>query len=293
MRRAATIEKESEEITTVRDLTEVFESIASTHVAKVRNKVELSTNFFKLLWSKYKSIRIDPRTRITNRELAPADAKKVFIIISAEAGLSGNIDQRLVETMLLDYDRATTDIIVLGAHGASQLTQRDIKYVRHFQVPETDKYLDVSPIIEAVIEYSHVIVYYEEYVSLGVQEVKKIDLISSMKTMSETDQTDNEGDERAMTAADTLFEPSLEEIADQMEVTMMTLALSQAILESSLAQAASRFNAMAVAKKRASELLYAYRLEYHRAKRSESDRRLREVMVGIKRKKARFVGGGI
>ena len=73
---------------------------------------------------------------------------------------------------------------------------------------------------------------------------------------------------------------------------MMTIALSQAILESSLAQAASRFNSMAVAKKRATELLYDYRLEFHRAKRSESDRRLREVMVSIKKKKARARANG-
>jgi F0F1-type ATP synthase gamma subunit len=93
-----------------------------------------------------------------------------------------------------------------------------------------------------------------------------------------------------MTAEDTIFEPSLDEIADQMETTMMTLALSQTILESSLAQAASRFNAMAVAKKRAGDLLFDYKLEFHRAKRSESDRRLREVMVSLKKKKQRAGG---
>jgi F0F1-type ATP synthase gamma subunit len=70
-----------------------------------------------------------------------------------------------------------------------------------------------------------------------------------------------------------------------MEATMMTLAFAQTILESSLAQDASRFNAMAVAKKRAGELVTMYKMEYHRAKRSESDRRLREVMVSLKKKK--------
>ena len=232
---------------------------------------------------------MDPNTRITNRDLSQDNPRSVFIIISAEAGLSGSIDLRLIETMLADYDSSTTDIIVLGAHGASQLTQRDIKYVRYFQVPETDKYLDVSPVIEAIMPYSKVIVYYEVYVSLGVQEVKKIDLISSMRSMSEEGiETDNGED--TMTAEDTIFEPSLDEIADQMETTMMTLALSQTILESSLAQAASRFNAMAVAKKRAGDLLFAYKLEFHRAKRSESDRRLREVMVSLKKKKAHSGG---
>jgi F0F1-type ATP synthase gamma subunit len=100
-----------------------------------------------------------------------------------------------------------------------------------------------------------------------------------MRAMSE------DAEEDVMTAADTIFEPSLDDIADQMEMNMMTMALAQTILESSLAQAASRFNAMAVAKKRASELYNDYMLEYHRAKRAESDRRMREVMVGLKKRK--------
>lgn len=276
MRRASQIEKESVQIATIDDLTGVFESIASTQVAKVKNKVELSKQFFQLLWKRYSALRMDPATRITNREQGEND-RTAFVIISAEAGLSGDIDQRLIETMLQSYDKKT-DIIVLGSHGAQQLQQRGIAFTRFFQVPESDSYIDVSPVIDAVVSYSRIIVYYEEYVSLGVQEIRTIDLLSRVRDMSA------DADEDVMTAEDTIFEPSLEEIAVQMEETMMTLALSQTILESSLAQAASRFNAMAVAKKRAGELLGDYRLEYHRAKRSESDRRLREVMVSLKKK---------
>lgn len=278
MRRASAIEKEAREITTVQDLTGVFESLASTQVAKVKNKVELSKGFFQLLWQRYSSIRVDPATRITNRD-PEEGARNVFIVISAEAGLSGDIDQRLIETMRQDYDPATTDIVVLGSHGASQLTQRGIPYVRFFKVPESDQYIDVGPVIEAVISYAKIVVYYEEYVSLGVQNIKSIDLISSVQSMSE------DANEDVMTAEDTIFEPSLDEIADEMEMTMMSLALSQTILESSLAQAASRFNAMAVAKKRAGELIGDFMLEFHRAKRSESDRRLREVLISLKKKR--------
>ena len=279
MRRASAIEKDAAEITTVQDLTGVFESLASTQVAKVKSKAELSKQFFALIWQRYSSIRVDPNTRITDRELGEGESKKAFIIISAEAGLSGDIDQRLIETMMQNYDAKTTDIIVLGSHGASQLTQRGIPFIRFFQVPESDHYIDVSPVIEAVLPYSQVVVYYEEYISLGVQNIRSMDLISSLRTMSE------DADEDTMTDQDTIFEPSLDEIAEQMEMSMMTLALSQSILESSLAQAASRFNAMAVAKKRAVELLGDYTLEFHRAKRSESDRRLREVMISIKKKR--------
>ena len=247
--------------------------------------MELSKEFFRLLWARYSALRVDPSTRITQRGLGEKGAKeKAFIIISAEAGLSGDIDQRLINVMLRDYDEQTTDIVVLGSHGANQLTQRDIPYVHFFQVPESDNYIDVSPVIEAIMPYSKVIIYYEEYVSLGVQDIQSIDLLSSVQEMSQGVEDD------AMTAEDTIFEPSLDEIADQMEITMMTLALSQTILESGLAQAASRFNAMAVAKKRAGELHGDFMLEFHRAKRSESDRRMREVMISIKKKRRLAAG---
>lgn len=277
MSQANQIEKESIQIGTVEDLTGVFESIASTQVAKVKNKVQLSTDFFKLLWKRYRSIRIDPSSRITER--ADGNGKQAFIIISAEAGLSGDIDLRLIETMLENYDPKTTDIVVLGSHGATQLKQRGVPYIRYFKVPETDKYIDVGPVIDAVVDYDKIVVYFEEYVSLGVQNIKTIDLISRMKDM-----TDDAEEEDIMTDMDTIFEPSLDEIADEMEQTMMTLALSQTILESNLAQAASRFNAMAVAKKRASELLDDYTMAFHRAKRADSDRRMREVMISLKKK---------
>ncbi|HET7673819.1 MAG TPA: F0F1 ATP synthase subunit gamma [Candidatus Saccharimonadales bacterium] len=281
MRRANAIKKDTEQIGTVKDLTGVFESVASTQVAKVKDKVALSKDFFQLLWGRYSSIRIDPGSRITSREQGPKSDKKVFVVISAESGLSGDIDLRLIESMLQDYDAKNTDIIVLGSHGANQLTQRGIPFSRYFQVPESDRYIDVSPVIDAIMPYASITVYYEEYVSLGVQDIKTIDLISRMRDMSE----EISPDEDIITDEDTIFEPSLDEIAEQMEMTMMTLALSQTILESSLAQAASRFNAMAVAKEHAMDLLSDYNLEFHRAKRAESDRRMREIMVGIKKKR--------
>jgi F-type H+-transporting ATPase subunit gamma len=208
-----------------------------------------------------------------------------MILISAEAGLSGDLDMRMIESMLEEYDKANTDIIVLGSHGANQLTQRGIPYIHFFQVPESDNYVDVSPIIGAVLPYSKVVIYYEEYLSLGQQEVRSIDLVSHIQEMTD------EWDEDTMTSIDTIFEPSLDEIADEMEITMMSLALSQTILQSGLAQAASRFNAMTVAEDRAGELLGEYTLEYHRAKRAESDRRLREVLVGIKKKRRERLQG--
>ncbi|MBC7512225.1 F0F1 ATP synthase subunit gamma [Candidatus Saccharibacteria bacterium] len=279
MRRPGMIEKEMNSIGTLKNLTSVFESLASTQVAKVKDKVQISQSFFDLLWQRYTSLRVDPKKRITGREGVGDNGRNVLVLISAEAGLSGDLDMRMIESMQIEYNPANTDIVVLGSHGASQLSQRGIPYVHFFQLPETDQYINVNPVIDVVRPYEKITVYYEEYLSLGEQEVRSINLVTSIQAMSE------ESDEEVMTDKDTIFEPSIDEIADEMESSMMSLALSQVILQSGLAQSASRFNAMTVAEDRAAELLRDYTMEFHRSKRAESDRRLREVLVGIKKKR--------
>lgn len=287
MRRANLVEKDMRGIGTLKDLTNVFESLASTQVAKTKTNAQTSKEFFDLLWQRYTALRIDPKKRITERDGVGENGRKVLVLIAAEAGLSGDLDMRMIETMHDEYDPKTTDIVVLGSHGASQLSQRGIPYIRFFQVPESDKYIDVDPVIEVLMPYDQIAVYFEEYLSLGQQEVRRMDLVSTVKTMSD------EVEEGAMTDFDTIFEPSIEEIAYRMEKSMMSLALAQAILQSGLAQAASRFNAMTVAEDRAGELLRDYTMEFHRAKRAENDRRLRETLVSIKKKRREQQAGGI
>lgn len=277
MRRANIIEKDITSIGTLKNLTNVFESLASNQVAKVKHRAGLGHDFFQMIWKYYTAIRVDPKKRLLNRP--ETNGRTVFILISAEAGLSGDLDVRTIDAMQKKYNPETTDIIVLGSHGANQLSQREIPYIKFFQTPESDGFINVEPIINIVKDYSRIVVYYAEYISLGQQEVRTVDLLSQIQEMGEN------FEEGVITDDDTIFEPSLNEIALRMEATMMNLALSQTILQSKLAQAASRFNAMTVAEDRASELLGDYKLEFHRAKRSENDKRLREVLVGIKKKR--------
>ena len=277
MRRANIIEIDITSIGTLKNLTNVFESLASNQVAKVKHRAGLGHEFFQMIWKYYTAIRVDPKKRLLNRP--ETNGRTVFILISAEAGLSGDLDVRTIDAMQKKYSPETTDIIVLGSHGANQLSQREIPYIKFFQTPESDGFINVEPIINIVKDYSGIVVYYAEYISLGQQEVRTVDLLSQIQEMGEN------FEEGVITDDDTIFEPSLNEIALRMEATMMNLALSQTILQSKLAQAASRFNAMTVAEDRASELLGDYKLEFHRAKRSENDKRLREVLVGIKKKR--------
>ena len=67
---------------------------------------------------------------------------------------------------------------------------------------------------------------------------------------------------------------------------MMQIAISQLILESKLAQYASRFRAMSASHQRADETRGDLHMEYNRAERALKDERLKEIINGMKKSKA-------
>lgn len=280
MRRPLMILAEVGQLETVGNLTAVFENIASIRIAKIKDQVVSSSKFFSELWNIYSQLRTDPTERLTDlNRMANDNAKKklpAYIIITSEAGLSGDIDQRIIEKALSKYKPGCADFIVIGGHGANLLAQRNVPIARFYKLPDVDERVDVGPIMSDVGEYASATVFYETYESLGVQGVASIELISRVKTLSE-DVSSGE----IISSRDYLFEPSVQEVTSLLESTMMGLALTQMILESKLSQYASRFNAMTAAHKKADEMRGDLVMEYHRAKRNLGDERLREVISSM------------
>lgn len=280
MRRAIMVAKEVEQIGTIEDLTSVFESIASMKIARIKNQVAVSSRFFHELWQIYTQLRVDEE-HYKPREERKMIEKHAFVVVTSEGGLSGDIDQRIVDHMLKSYDPSSTDIIVVGGHGATILAQRRVPITRYFRLaelddPNSDKQAEVAPIAQMLSGYRSASAFYQTYVSLADQQPSRIDLISAVQALSAEAKV-----EEVISSRDYVFEPSLGEIVAYMESVMMGVALGQVMLESKLAQYASRFNAMSAAKKKAKELDGDLNNEYHRAKRSQADERLREVITAM------------
>lgn len=129
MKRPNEILLEEEAMTTMVELTGVFEGIASMRIAQIKNQVMQATKFFDDLWAIYSQLRVDSQFRF-GRSQSDGEIinKELYIIITAEGGFSGDIDQRLIQTMLKSYDKEKNDIIVIGHHGAIQLAQRGVSF---------------------------------------------------------------------------------------------------------------------------------------------------------------------
>jgi F0F1-type ATP synthase gamma subunit len=135
------------------------------------------------------------------------------------------------------------------------------------------------PIIQEVRRYRSTRVFYQEYVSLMVQEVKYIDLSNAVRQKGSASEKPDE----IINEQTYIFEPSTYAVAAHLERSMMQIAISQVILESKLAQYASRFRAMTASHKRADESRSDLRMEYNRARRYIRDERLKEIVNSMKK----------
>jgi ATP synthase F1 gamma subunit len=277
------IAREEISMGTLVELTSVFEGIASMRIAQIKNQVLQSTIFFNELWSIYTQLRVDSLFSFgRGDENKVVVDKELFIRITAEGGFSGDIDQKLVQMMLKDYSKDKQDIIVIGHHGAVQLAQRGVEYKKYFKLPNKDQNINVMPIIREVQKYRATAMYYQEYVSLMEQEVKRIELSMAVQEKGKASETS----EDIISEETYIFEPTAYTVAAHLERSMMQIAVSQLILNSKLAQYASRFRAMSASHQRASEQRSDLHLSYNRARRAVKDERLKEIINGMKKSSA-------
>jgi len=285
MKRALTIKQDVTQIATVERLTSVFEGIASIKISRIRDKVIISKSFFDDLWQTYRELRINPDEQMKRPHRSKKD-HGVIVAITSEGRLSGGlIDEVKTKTEgLLKDSHGAVDVMVIGSHGYSVFEQQGIDVTYAYALPESDERFDVEEIIYILKEYDDITVLYQTYESLRVQKVVAIELIATIQQLG--NEVESQSDAHIVSSKTFVFEPGISDIADQLESLMMEVALTQMIMESKLAQYASRFNAMNRAKHKAGEMKLGVTREFYRAKRNESDERLKETMKTLIRRMA-------
>lgn len=282
MKRPQEIAKDEASMHTIVNLTSAFEGIASMRIAQIKTQVLQSQQFFSELWKIYNQIRVDELFRFGRQDEEKIIDKELYIAITAEGGFSGDIDQRLTHWMLEQYDPNKQDIIIIGHHGAVQLMQAGVQYQKYFKLPEKDQNINVAPLVKEVKRYRNAVVYYQTYRSLMSQEIRRIPLSQAVQ---EEGKKASQSDE-VISEFNYIFEPSAFSVVAHLERSMLEIALSQVILDSKLAQYASRFRAMSMANEKSDDSLRELHTLYNRAKRTQSDERLKEIINGLKKARA-------
>ena len=284
MRRPLEIKAEEAAARSVVSLTSALESISSMQIAKTKNKVLISNQFFDEVWNIYKQIRVDVMFNYGRAVDETPINKELLILITAKGGLSGDIDNRLIRKFLEHYDENKNDVLVIGHHGTTKLKQAHVDYQYYFDLPEHD-YINVDPLMAITKKYTKSRIFYQNYISLSQQEIKEVDLSDVVSSKGRAVDLSTLGDD--MVSEKTyIFEPSSYAVTAYLEDSILRLTISQFIYDSRLAQVASRFKAMSAAKERSISNAAGLHTEYNRAKRNQVDTRLKESMSGLKKLRA-------
>lgn len=284
MRRPLEIKAEEASVRSVVSLTSALESLSSMQIAKTKNKVLISNQFFDEVWNIYKQIRVDVLFNFGRVEGEKPIDKELLILITAKGGLSGDIDQRLIRKFLERYDENKNDVLVIGHHGLLKLKQAHVDATYYFDLPEHD-YINVDPLMDIIRKYAKSRIFYQNYISLSQQAIKDVDLsevVSSKGRVADLDVIS----ENLVSEKTYIFEPSSYQVAAYLENSILRLTISQFIYDSRLAQVASRFKSMSAAKERSIENANTLHTEYNRAKRNQVDTRLKESLAGLKKIRA-------
>ena len=284
MRRPLEIKAEEADARSVVSLTSALETLSSMQIAKTKNKVLISNQFFEEVWNIYKQIRVDVMFNYGRVQGEKPIDKELLILITAKGGLSGDIDNRLIRKFLEHYDETKNEVLVIGHHGALKLRQSHVEPNYYFDLPEGD-YINVDPLMDITKKYAKSRIFYQHYVSLSQQEIKDVDMsevVSSKGRVADLSTASKD----LVTERTYIFEPSSYAVAAYLENSILRLTISQFIYDSRLAQVASRFKAMSAAKERSITNAAELHLEYNRSKRNLVDTRLKESLAGLKKIRA-------
>ncbi len=263
-------------------LTNAFESLASMRLSQIKNQVLQAQEFFNELWQIYRQLRIDNLFRFGRTGADKTIDKELLLIITAEGGFSGDIDQRLITAVLKEYRPDKNDIIVVGSHGVVLLSQAGVQHKKYFKLPSKDQNINVEPLIREIRQYKSAAAFYQTYISLMNQEIKRIDIGSAVQAQGQRAGESGE----VISEATYIFEPSAYDVVAHLERSMLQIALAQLIFDSKLAQYASRFRAMTAANERANDRLSELNFLYNRTRREIRDERLKEIINGLKKVEA-------
>jgi|SRR5665213_876531 len=278
MRQLQDIDQERASMMTIVQLTSAFETLASMRISQIKNQVIQAQGFFDELWNIYIQLRVDSIFRFGRHNTQQVIDKELYIIITATGGFGGDIDQRVIDRTLKDYDPDKQDIIIVGRHGSVLLAQQGIKYKRFFELPASDHNINVEPLVQEISQYKNSFVYYQTYISLMNQEIKRLELSTAIKQFNSL-----AGESKEVISEQTyIFEPSAFDVAAHLERSMLQITLGQVIFDSKLAQYASRFRAMSAANDKSKESFSDLNTLYNRTKRSIRDAQLKQIIIGLK-----------
>lgn len=233
-----TISAELEDLGGLKTVAEVYQEIAAIYIQKNKEIVLESRNFYdglseifsEIISAYKKTYKILPRTNAKNLK------RKIMVLMSANAGLYGEIVEKVFKKFEDDamLEKTDSDFLVIGKTGKAMMQnsalRRDYKY---FDFPDAKFNLaTLKPIIEYLVAYDEVVVYYGGFKNLAIQMPMVKNVREAVKEADVLGARQKKGNY--------IFEPSLEKLFYFFETEIFSSIIEQLSYEFTLSKLSSR-----------------------------------------------------
>ncbi len=224
---------------------------------------------------------------ISENALAAArPVEKVLIIaITSNRGLCGGFNNNIIKRVNLaiteEYSNANVSLLCLGKKAKDAFKRSDM----YFDIAGTgiaeDIFADlsfgnVSVVAEFAMKsflekkFDKVVVIYNSFVNAASQEVVEEQLLPIVPSQQADDKQ----------AGDYIFEPSKEEIVEELIPKTLKIQLFKALLDSNASEHGARMTAMHKATDNAKELQRSLKLSYNKARQAAITNEILEIVGG-------------
>jgi len=285
------ISAEIDRLNQIKTLIETYEEIAANRMRKNRSIVLASRLFNEGLVDMYKEIKTSYRKQLLalmhkrhvsttqGFSLLRRNGKTVAVFLSSNAGLYGNIVQRLSDEFIKYVQSNKSDVLVIGRLG-KKLFEEGLPGHPYtfFDLPDTNiESMDVEKLSNLLIGYEKIYIFYGRFESVGVQRPTVLDVVGQNIEEEEEQQNQQTNTQQVKY----LFEPSLEEIMIFFEEQIFTSIIEQTLKESELAKFASRMITLDSATENVKADLKNVYLKQRLLEHREKNKKQQELLLGM------------
>lgn len=216
---------------TLKNIMETYQEIAASHMQHARSSVVSSRDFLLGINNIFQQVKSSYKTKKLQKSFIKQNGKTIFILLSANTGLYGDIIARTFELFAHHIRKEAGDVVVIGRVGLKQfLEEFPKKPFMYFELSDDKIDLEaLKKIIPHLNQYEKILVFYQQFQNV----ISSIPIITSVSGDFLPWQQDK-------TLIKYFFEPSLEKVMAFFEQQISGSIFEQTVYESRLAKFSSR-----------------------------------------------------
>ena len=278
------INRRIKSVKSTKKITRAMELIASSRIVKAQQRMESSNSYIEVLEAIVKDLV--GTSSLEDENVNVSNNKTALILITSDRGLAGAYNSnvlKLAEKKYKELISSNKDIqlITIGKKGSGYFKYRNFEPESIYEgITDEPKFENAFEVMKTLVhsytsnELSEVYIVYTKYISALNQK----SIVKQLLPIEKKDS--NEDKESNASMGGYSFEPSAEEVLEDLIPKYLNAMLFGALLNSSTSEHASRMRAMKAATENAEDLVKVLTRKSNRARQAEITTEISEIVGG-------------